>query len=59
MHAVSTTQIADILHFNNKTSEMLLIQPDEEAVVRSCSAKKMFLKICQYSQENTCVEVSF
>ena len=28
-----------------------------EAAVRRCSY--MFLKIAQYSQENTCVEVSF
>ena len=30
-----------------------------EAVVRKCCSKKMFLKISQISQENTCVEVSF
>ena len=30
-----------------------------EAVVRKCSSKKMFLKISQISQENTCVGVSF
>ena len=30
-----------------------------EAVVRTCSVKKMFLKISQTSQENTCVGVSF
>ena len=30
-----------------------------EAVVRRCSVKKMFLKISQNSQENTCVRVSF
>ena len=26
---------------------------------RRCSVKQVFLKISQYSQENTCVEVSF
>ena len=30
-----------------------------EAVVRRCSVKKMFLKISQNSQENTCAWVSF
>ena len=30
-----------------------------EAVVRRCSLKKMFLKISQNSQENTCARVSF
>ena len=29
-----------------------------EAAVRSCSSEKVFLKISQYSQENTCVGVS-
>ena len=31
----------------------------EEAVVRRCSAKKVFLKILQNSQENTCARASF
>ena len=30
-----------------------------EAVVLRFSSKKMFLKICEISQENTCVGVSF
>ena len=30
-----------------------------EAVVRRCSVKKVFLKIWQKSQENTCAIVSF
>ena len=30
-----------------------------EAVVRMCSIKKVFLKISQNSQENTCAKVSF
>ena len=31
----------------------------KEAVPGRCSIKKVFLKISQNSQENTCVEVSF
>ena len=30
-----------------------------EAVVQKCSVKKVFLKILQNSQENTCVRVPF
>ena len=30
-----------------------------EAVVQSCSVKKVFLEISQNSQENTCARVSF
>ena len=30
-----------------------------EAVVQRCSAKKVFLKISQNSQENTCARISF
>ena len=30
-----------------------------EAVAERCSVKKVFLEISQYSQENTCVRVSF
>ena len=30
-----------------------------EAIVRRCCSKKVFLKILQISQENTCVEDSF
>ena len=30
-----------------------------EAVVQRCSVKKVFLKISQNSQENTCADVSF
>ena len=29
-----------------------------EAVVQRCSVKKLFLKISQYSQENTCAKAS-
>ena len=30
-----------------------------EAVAQRCYVKKVFLEIAQYSQENTCVRVSF
>ena len=30
-----------------------------KAAVRRCSTKEVFLKISQYSQESTCVGVSF
>ena len=30
-----------------------------EAVTRSCSVKKVFLKVSQNSQKNTCARVSF
>ena len=32
---------------------------DSEAVIQKCSVKKVFLKISQYLQENTCVRASF
>ena len=32
---------------------------NKEAVVQSCSVKKVFLEISQKSQENTCARVSF
>ena len=32
---------------------------ESEVAVRRCSSKKVLLKILQYSQENTCVGVSF
>ena len=34
------------------------MSPESEAVARRCSVKKVFLKISQYSQENTCARVS-
>ena len=36
-----------------------LIQQDKEAVAQRCSIKKVFLKILQNSQENTCARASF
>ena len=41
--------------FNNNRETML----HAEAVVQSCSVKKVFLEISQNSQENTCARVSF
>ena len=38
---------------------MFFIPCDTEAAVRRRSLKKLFLKISQNSQENTCAEVSF
>ena len=49
-------------HFLIKYSpkrENLLGSIKAEAVVRRCSVKKVFLKISQNSQENTCARVSF
>ena len=41
--------------FNNNRETML----HAEAVVQSCSVKKVFLEISQNSQENACSRVSF
>ena len=38
---------------------VILLLLSSEAVVLSCSVKKVFLKISQNSQENTCVRVPF
>ena len=39
-------------------TEQLLYQTDKSSH-RSCSIKRLFLKISQYSQESTCIPVSF
>ena len=39
--------------------KFVIFYGDAEAVVQRCSAKKMFLKISQNSQENTCARVFF
>ena len=36
-----------------------IIDINSEAVVQSCSVKKIFLEISQNSQENICARVSF
>ena len=66
MHAVSTNQIADILHFNDKGKYRSKIRRIYKRICSTnrssqqrCSIKKIFLKILQYLQENTCVGVSF
>ena len=38
---------------------IIQMSPESEAVAQICSVKKVFLKISQYSQENTCARVSF
>ena len=39
--------------------KVLLIKEKREAVVKSCSVKKVFIEIWQNSQENICARVSF
>ena len=45
--------------FEKSVEEDLLESSSPEATVRRFSSKKVFLNISQYSQENTCVGVSF
>ena len=42
-----------------KTVKLLSEWKCLEAVLRRCSVKKLFLRISENSQENTCTEVSF
>ena len=42
-----------------ETLKIALLGLNSEAVTRRCSVKKVFLKISQNSQENTCARVSF
>ena len=44
------------IYSNTKYSCHFILSP--EAVVQRCSVKKVFLKISQNSQENTCAKVS-
>ena len=44
--------VIPVLHYDKQQSR-------GEAVVQRCSVKKLFLKILQNSQENTCLRVSF
>ena len=46
------------LHKTQKVDANVLIV-FTEAIVQMCSVKKMFLKLSQNSQENTCASVSF
>ena len=42
-----------------KKTEKVWFSDGSEAVTRRCSVEKVFLKISQNSQENTCARVSF
>ena len=42
-----------------KDHEVIIGSIKTEAVVQRCSVKKVFLKISQNSQENTCARASF
>ena len=55
------SQIEILCHENSETdnSRNLMEQQQLEAVARSCSVKKVLLKISQNSQENTCARDSF
>ena len=44
---------------NYKTVKLMNWQAHTEAVTRRCSAKKVFLKISQNLQKNTCARASF
>ena len=54
-----------LMHFARCLKNTLFVEtprngyPWQEAVVRTCSLKKVFSKISQNSQENTCARVSF
>ena len=45
--------------FANVLQNSISVGVSSEAVARGCFSKKVFLKISQYSQKNTCVRVSF
>ena len=47
------------LSLKKSNTALYLYQSFREAVVPRCSAKKMFLRISQYSKKSTCVGVSF
>ena len=55
------SQIEILCYENSETdnSRNLMEQQQLEAVARSCSVKKVLLKISQNSQENTCARNSF
>ena len=48
-------QVLFVCHY----TQSLSISGSENSVIRLCSPKQMFLKNSQYSQESTCVGVSF
>ena len=47
------------MHFKKIRRKLGSVLNSVEAVVRRCSVKKVFLKISQNSQENTCARGSF
>ena len=47
-------------HLNFAPKDVQRILPSGKSIMkRKCSTRKLFLKISQYSQENTCVGISF
>ena len=48
-----------IVHWMAKKNKLLSERKCPEAVVRSCSVKKLFLNILEIFRENTCSKVSF
>ena len=48
-----------MLIFVRRLSKAQKFVQRKEAVVQSCSVKKVFLEISQNSQENTCAKASF
>ena len=52
----TTTNLQKITHEKEIVSSKSI---KREAVAKRCSVKKVFLKISQNSQENTCARVSF
>ena len=50
----------EVIHYRRKSSSLFSIKSfSTEAVAQRWSVKKLFLKISQNSQENTCARVSF
>ena len=58
-HCCTKKLISPTLKQNTKVMMRLLVTQYQKAVSRRCSIKKVFLKVSQNSQENTCVRVSF
>ena len=47
-------------HLNFAPKDVQRILPSGKSIMkRTCSTRKLFLKISQYSQENNCVGISF
>ena len=54
---ITLKMFLSLVFFDETTPLLLLLSP--EAVVQTCSVKKMFLETSQNSQENTCARASF